>query len=119
MSDSKLPAPPTSNLEKWINVTYRGGVLLLVLLSGAYALSPVDAVPDVLLGPGQVDDIAVLLSGGGSVAFLTMLRKIMVIIANRPALRTGCLIVVVFIGGMMLVLSLLAFYGLYSLFSSL
>ena len=30
------------------------------LLAGLYVLSPIDIVPDVFLGPGQVDDLGVL-----------------------------------------------------------
>jgi uncharacterized membrane protein YkvA (DUF1232 family) len=36
--------------------------LLATLVAGAYVISPIDLVPDFLLGFGQMDDLTVLIS---------------------------------------------------------
>lgn len=50
MRDSRVPF--------WIRAAVPAGVLL-------YVLSPVDLIPDFLLGVGQVDDLAIVLIGFG------------------------------------------------------
>lgn len=115
-----LPAPmPQQTPTQWINWSYKGGIVLIVILSGIYAFFPVDAIPDFVPVAGQVDDLLVLLSGGGAVAFLTGFRAIMVEIFKRPALRTGCLLAGIIGGGTLLVAAALIFYGLLSLINSL
>jgi uncharacterized membrane protein YkvA (DUF1232 family) len=106
-------------IEEWVNLGYRGSVILIVVLSGIYALSPVDAVPDILPVIGQIDDIATLAAGGGSVAFLTAIRPLAVAIAKRPVLRAGCITVIAIVGLMMLAGALLVFYGIYLLIDAL
>jgi uncharacterized membrane protein YkvA (DUF1232 family) len=36
---------------------------LMSLISGVLLISPVDIIPDIFVGPGQVDDIAYILVG--------------------------------------------------------
>jgi uncharacterized membrane protein YkvA (DUF1232 family) len=45
-----------NRVPTWVKV----GIPLLVAI---YILSPIDLIPDVLIGPGQVDDIAVIVLG--------------------------------------------------------
>ena len=131
MSESRPPQKPSpplpanmteplspSEAETWINRIYRGSVLLTVILSLVYTLSPVDVIPDVLIGAGQIDDLAVLLSGGGAIGTLTLLRTIFSGIMKRPNLRTGCLIVVGVGSIVFIAVAILAFYGLYTLIES-
>lgn len=110
---------PYENVHRWINTTYRGGVLLVILLSGVYAFFPIDAIPDLLPLAGQVDDLIVLLSGGTTVGVMTALRPLVAAIMKRPLLRTGCFLSVGLVLTVMLAGAVLVFYGLYSLFNSI
>ncbi|NLX09044.1 MAG: DUF1232 domain-containing protein [Chloroflexi bacterium] len=67
----------------------------VIVLAAIYVLSPVDAVPDVLPVAGQADDLAAILAGGGSVAFLTALRFILRAMVTSRIGRIGCAIVFV------------------------
>ena len=107
------------SIEDWVNQSYRGSVITIVILSAIYALSPVDALPDIVPVIGQIDDIATLIAGSSSVAFLTAMRPFAVYIAKRPVLRAGCITVIVITGIMMLVGALAVFYGIYLLIDAL
>ncbi len=75
-----------------------GSILAIILLTVIYTLSPIDAVPDFIPLAGQVDDLAAIFAGGGSVTFLAVLRFAM---RSRVA-RWGCLLMIVLsaIGGL-------------------
>ena len=53
--------------EKLVGEARKGSLwsprsIVFYLLAIAYTLSPIDFIPDAVLGPGQVDDAAVLLA---------------------------------------------------------
>lgn len=75
-----------------------GSILAIIILTGLYALSPIDAIPDVLVGPGQVDDIGAIFAGGGSVVFLTIARSLILTAMKSRAGRWGCLILILLAG---------------------
>ena len=86
--DLALARPLAQRAVDWgIN----GSILAIVILTALYALSPVDALPDVIPVAGQVDDLAAILAGGGSVTFLTVLRFLL----RSRAARIGCLAIIV------------------------
>ncbi len=68
-----------------------GSMLAILVLTLLYAFSPLDFIPDVIPLGGQVDDIAAILAGGGSIGFLTILRFIL----RTRIGRWGCLIGIV------------------------
>jgi hypothetical protein len=108
---------PDNKIEKWVNRSYTLTVIGMVALSALYAFSPIDAIPDLIPVAGQVDDLATLLAGGGSVGFLTAVRFAFLEILKRPRMRVGCLTLfvlssVVLVGG-----GVLVFIGLMSLLS--
>lgn len=118
-TNSAEQAIAQNQAEKWVNRGYKGSVLMIVLLSAAYTFLPIDLIPDFLLGAGQVDDLATILAGGGTVGFISVLRSVMIWIVQRPRLRTGCLIFFAIGSVILVIFSLLAFYGLYQLVESL
>lgn len=67
-----------------------GSILAILVLTAIYAFSPLDFVPDLIPVAGQADDVAAILSGGGSVLFLTVLRYVL---RSRIG-RWGCLIAI-------------------------
>lgn len=54
-----------------------GSILAILVLTGIYAFSPADAVPDLVPVAGQVNDLAAVLAGGGTLGFLVALRFIL------------------------------------------
>jgi hypothetical protein len=68
-----------------------GSMLAILVLTLLYAFSPLDFIPDVVPFAGQVDDIAAILAGGGSIGFLTILRFVL----RTRIGRWGCLIGIV------------------------
>jgi hypothetical protein len=119
MSDDK-PVPSRDNtaleslenVERYVNLTYRAGIILIIVLSGIYALSPVDTVPDIVPLAGQVDDLAALISGGGAIAFITAIRPFVMAIMKRPVMRAGCLFIAAMTIFMLVGSSIALFYGL-------
>lgn len=86
-----------------------GSILAIIVLTIIYTFSPVDAVPDIIPLAGQVDDLAAIFAGGGSVTFLAVLRFIM---RSRVA-RWGCLLMIVLsaIGGLTVFLLLVRLFN--------
>lgn len=65
-----------------------GSIVAILGLAVLYVFSPVDVIPDVFPVPGEVDDVAAVLAGGGSILFLALLRFVL-----RPRVnRWGCLL---------------------------
>jgi len=69
---SSAPPGGTTNFLQEIRIAWQlfrdGRVpgyakILPVALVALYVLSPIDLIPDFLLGPGQIDDVALLLAG--------------------------------------------------------
>jgi Protein of unknown function (DUF1232) len=102
---------PFDQVERYVNLTYRAGVILIIVLSGIYALSPIDTVPDLVPIAGQLDDLAVLLSGGGTIGFITLMRPVVMGIMKRPAMRAGCLFIAVVVLILLIGTSIAFFYG--------
>jgi hypothetical protein len=88
-----------------------GSILVIIILTLLYALSPIDFVPDLIPVAGQADDIAAILAGGGSITFLTILRYAL----RHRIVRWTCLIVVV----LMLIGTFTVFWVLINFFNSL
>lgn len=102
-----------------INLAYRVGMFAVLLLSGIYTLSPIDAIPDIIPAAGQADDAAVLVTGGTSAVFMTFARFAMMLILHNRLLRRGCTIGAAIVIPIVIFGALLMFYGLYSLISRL
>lgn len=61
-----------TSLNAWKRVKESFGVMLFLLISLIYAISPIDFIPDILLVIGWIDDIIIL------VISITMARKAVV-----------------------------------------
>lgn len=81
--------------EKAITWGYWGTVMLILALSAAYALMPIDVIPDFLIGIGQVDDAGVLVAGGGTITFATIMRWIALFFARHRRIRQGFIILMI------------------------
>ena len=90
----KYAAPDVSPLSRLTQHAFdmgiTGSIVAIVVLTALYVLSPLDFVPDVVPGVGQVDDIAVVLAGSGSSLLLAVLRYVL---RSRVG-RWGCLIAI-------------------------
>ncbi len=118
-AQDEAPRSPAERVEHWVNQAYRGGLVSVVVLSFVYAFFPVDVIPDLLLVVGQMDDLAVLLAGGGTAATMTALRPLLITIFRHPMLRAGCLMLGIGSVFVLLAGAVLLFYGIYSLIQAL
>ncbi|MBN1284670.1 MAG: DUF1232 domain-containing protein [Anaerolineae bacterium] len=91
------------------------GVALVVLVTLLYVGSPLDLVPDVAPGLGQLDDVLAVLVGGGSASLLALVRLIIGSEAGRKSARRGCAVLalallssLMCIGGVLVALQLSA-----------
>lgn len=84
-----------STAEKAITWGYWGTVILILALSAAYALMPIDLIPDFLIGVGQVDDAGALVAGGGTITFATIMRWIALFIARHKRVRQGLIVLMI------------------------
>lgn len=92
-----------------------GGIVTIILLTLLYALSPIDAVPDVIPIAGQADDVVAITAGTASAGFLAFLRvALRAMLASRIG-RKGCIVLGVVFG----VVAILAFAGLISIFNAI
>ena len=82
---------PASLTQQALDWGISGSVFAILILTVLYVLSPLDLIPDVLPVAGQVDDIAAILAGGGSITFLSVLRYVL---RSRVG-RWGCLLVII------------------------
>ena len=82
---------PVSLTQQALDWGISGSVLAILILTVVYVLSPLDLIPDVLPVAGQIDDIAAILAGSGSITFLAVLRYVL---RSRVG-RWGCLLVII------------------------
>jgi hypothetical protein len=82
---------PVSLTQQALDWGISGSVFAILILTVVYVLSPLDLIPDVLPVAGQMDDIAAILAGSGSITFLAVLRYVL---RSRVG-RWGCLLVIV------------------------
>jgi hypothetical protein len=83
------PEPPAI-VQQALDWGISGSILAILVLTAVYLFSPVDFIPDLIPFAGQADDLAAVLSGGGSVLFLTVVRFIL----RTRVGRIGCLIAI-------------------------
>lgn len=62
------------NLPWAVDWGTKGSMIIILIVTLLYTLSPLDFVPDIIPVAGQADDLAALLAGGGSLTFLAVLR---------------------------------------------
>jgi hypothetical protein len=89
--DDRRARRPASLTQQALDWGISGSVFAILILTVVYVLSPLDLIPDVLPVVGQMDDIAAILAGGGSITFLAVLRYVL---RSRVG-RWGCLLVIV------------------------
>jgi hypothetical protein len=89
--DDERARRPISLTQQALDWGISGSVFAILILTVVYVLSPLDLIPDVLPVVGQMDDIAAILAGGGSITFLAVLRYVL---RSRVG-RWGCLLVIV------------------------
>jgi uncharacterized membrane protein YkvA (DUF1232 family) len=82
---------PASLTQQALDWGISGSVFAILILTVVYVLSPLDLIPDVLPVVGQMDDIAAILAGSGSITFLAVLRYVL---RSRVG-RWGCLLVII------------------------
>jgi hypothetical protein len=82
---------PVSLTQQALDWGISGSVFAILILTVVYVLSPLDLIPDVLPVVGQMDDIAAILAGSGSITFLAVLRYVL---RSRVG-RWGCLLGIV------------------------
>lgn len=88
--DDEEPVYATPLARRAVDWGINGSIIAIIILTALYALSPIDALPDVIPVAGQVDDLAAILAGGGSITFLTVLRFLL----RSRAGRIGCLMII-------------------------
>jgi hypothetical protein len=76
-----------------VDLGVNGSIITIIILTLLYVISPVDFVPDIFPVAGQADDVAAVVAGGGSVAFLTVARYLFYFAMRSRVGRWGCLIV--------------------------
>jgi hypothetical protein len=86
----RQPAPPAI-VQQALDWGISGSILAILVLTAIYLFSPIDFIPDVIPFAGQADDLAAVLAGSGSVAFLTVMRFIL----RTRIGRMGCLIAII------------------------
>lgn len=110
-------ATPQGNVtaRRAIDWSTTGGIITVILLTLLYALSPVDAIPDVIPVAGQADDIVAVTAGTATAGFLAFVRiALRAMLATRIG-RKGCVI----LGAVMGVVTVLAFVGLAAFISAI
>jgi len=92
-----------------------GGIVTIIVLTLLYAVSPIDAIPDVIPIAGQADDVVAITAGTATAGFLAFLRiALRAMLASRIG-RKGCVILAAVIG----VVTILAFAGLISIINAI
>jgi hypothetical protein len=86
--DRSFARPPIT--QQALDWGISGSILAVLILTVLYVLSPVDFIPDVFPVAGQVDDIAAILAGSGSISFLVVVR---LVLRSRVG-RWGCLLAI-------------------------
>jgi hypothetical protein len=86
--DHRHPArrPPLSLTQRALDWGMSGSIMAILVLTILYTFSPLDSFPVA----GQVDDLAAILAGGGSILFLTIMRFVL----HTRVGRWGCVIVI-------------------------
>lgn len=92
-----------------------GGIVTIILLTVLYALSPIDAIPDVIPIAGQADDVVAVAAGTATAGFLAFLRIVLRAMLVSRVGRKGCVILAVVMGAV----TILAFIGLAALVNAI
>ena len=72
--DPRLTLSMTQQALDW---GISGSVLAVLILTVVYTLSPADFMADVLPVAANIDDVAAILGGAGSITFLAVMRYVL------------------------------------------
>ena len=91
MTQQDQPNHQIGPVRRTVDVSLMTGIVLAIASTVIYLFSPVDLVPDLLPVLGQIDDLTVVLLGGGSVSLLTLMRVFIGTALRNRAARRGCM----------------------------
>ncbi|NDJ76298.1 MAG: DUF1232 domain-containing protein [Chloroflexi bacterium] len=66
-------------------------LIIILVLTALYVISPVDLIPGIIPVAGQADDLAAVVAGGGAASFVAALRFVL----RTRVGRWGCAVVLV------------------------
>jgi len=109
--ESPDPRPALTMPQHALDWGISGSVLAVLILTVVYTLSPADFMPDVLPAAENIDDVAAILAGAGSITFLAVSRYVL----QKRVRPLGCLFVIILTS----VGAFAIFWGLMRLFDSI